>query len=104
MIQFRILSHNPRDIELLGFIPQFFSYDDPRPAKEQINEAYAHGGGWHQFEGFRVTPGHSLQYPGDPAIHPIAKAALRDEMIYVYPHAWVMIVHADKTHSIARID
>ena len=34
------------DHEALGFIPTFLHVDDPRPAAEQIDAAYQHGGGW----------------------------------------------------------
>jgi hypothetical protein len=36
----------------LGFIPEFFNPHDPRPAREQLDTAYAHGGGWHPLSGW----------------------------------------------------
>lgn len=93
------------DPEVLGYIPQFFSDLDPRPAKEQIDEAYAHGGGWRPLEGWQFYPRtEAIHYPGDPPLMPIAGTRLRDEVIYVYPHAWVNIVQPDGSFEIARID
>jgi hypothetical protein len=96
---------HPRAADLVGFIPEFLWEHDQRPAKEQFNERYAHGGGWQPFEGFWVgSEDKSLNYPEDPPILPVAKIKFRQETIYVYPHAWVMIVQADGSHEIARMD
>lgn len=103
MLEFTLL--HPRAQDMLGIIPEFLSESDPRPAREQIHEAYAHGGGWHDFKGFSMNPNtYAIKYPGDPAYQPAAIGNLRDEIIVVYPHAWVAIIQADGTYSIARID
>lgn len=94
---------SPRAREALGFIPQFVLEDDPRPAREQFEERYAHGGGWHPMPGWSFADG-TIRYPGDPAYKPIAWARLRDETIYVYDHAWVCIAHKDGTFEVARMD
>lgn len=56
-------------VEQLGYIPLFFAADDPRPAAEQLNERYAHGGGWRP-----RPPGHWLANSGVPVPH-CAKSA-----------------------------
>jgi hypothetical protein len=92
-------------IEALGFIPEFLNDLDPRPAREQFNESYAHGGGWRKFDGFEMDPkDHGITYPGDPTYMPLASLTLRDETIFIYPHAWVAIVQPDGTYEIARMD
>ena len=89
----------------LGFIPQFLTSDDERSARDQIHEAYAHGGGWHSFFGFKFDPETKvLTYPEDPPYRPIASAMLRDEEIIVYPYAWVVILQKDGTFDAARLD
>lgn len=93
--------------DMLGLIPEFLSEDDPRPAREQFNEAYAHGGGWRPFEGFVMAGPDDLYwllYPGDPPTRSLACCRLRDELIIVYQHAWVAIVQPDGTYEIARMD
>jgi hypothetical protein len=40
-----ILKHPRARYDMLGFIPQFLDDADPRPAREQLHSAYAHGGG-----------------------------------------------------------
>lgn len=90
--------------DALGFIPMFLSEHDPRPAAEQFNDAYAHGGGWRPFHGFTVLPSGSLQYPGDPPMRPLAEAKLRDEVIRVYDYAWVSITQPDGSVEISRMD
>ncbi len=90
--------------EALGFIPTFLQDDDPRPAKDQFHERYAHGGGWDSFVGFKMLPDGSLQYPGDPPYPVIAETRLRDEIVRVYPSAWVSITQADGSYEVCRID
>lgn len=92
-------------MDLVGFIPTFLSENDPRPAREQFNTGYIHGGGWRPFDKFAFNPQSlALKYPGDPPMQPVAKMTLRDEQIYVYPYAWVLILQKDGSHEIARMD
>lgn len=91
--------------EHLGFIPSFLSEADPRPAREQLDSNYRHGGGWRPFDGFTFDPvTRTIQYPGDPLFHPLAVTKLREELIYVFPHAWVLILQQDGTWEISRMD
>ena len=108
MLMFRNLTDRPID---LGYLPSFFSEEDPRPAKEQLHENYKHGGGWCSFSGFHLDK-HSwaLQYPDDPVMMPIAGANLhfqgeKPELIMLYPHSWVLIWdRIERTWEVARID
>lgn len=103
MLRFEHL--HPRADDYLGFIPEFFNPHDPRPAREQLDTAYAHGGGWHPLSGWIFDhKTQKIKYPGDPALSPVAYAGLRNEHIYVYPHAWVAIVQEDGTFEVARMD
>lgn len=94
----------------LGFIPEFFHTDDDRPAAEQLNESYAHGGGVNPFEGFTLKldrknlANTSIKYPGDPKFLPLGWAKLRDEVILVFEYDWVAIVQPDDSYVITRCD
>jgi hypothetical protein len=105
-----ILKHPKATHEMLGFIPFFLSDDDPRPAREQLHEAYAHGGGWVPFPrklgntGFKMLPNGNMKYPGDPETQLLGESMLRTETIRVYNHAWVAIVQPDGTFEVARMD
>jgi hypothetical protein len=89
--------------EHLGFIPGFLSDDDPRPAKEQINEKYVSG--WNKFDGFELNEkSMELSYSGDPPMTPLAATHLKDELIFFYPHAWLLILQPDHTWEVARLD
>lgn len=91
--------------DFVGFIPEFFSEDNPASAKEQIHRAYAHGGGWNPFQGFKMSDDKMrIMYPGDPAFNAIATARMRDETIILYEHEWLAIIQPDGSHEIARID
>jgi hypothetical protein len=94
-------------MQLMGFIPGFLSEDDPRPAQEQIDENYAHGGGWMEFsDAFTMDDRRRLisKYPEDKPLEALAYAHLRDETIYYYDHSWVAIVQPDSSFCVARID
>lgn len=88
----------------VGAIPLWLEDRDPRSAKEQLGYHYQHGGGWQPFEGFKLNKDKSIQYPGDPPHKPLAVMKLRNEVIMVYPHAWVMILQKDGSFEICRMD
>lgn len=91
----------------LGFMPDMFSDDDPRPAREQVNNNYRHGGGWfpvnqdkYRFDLDTLT----YTYPGDPPQTAIARTRLRDETILIFDYGMVAIVQKDGSYEIARMD
>ena len=87
----------------VGVIPAWLDESDMRPAREQLDEHYAHGGGWHPFKGFKLTKGWAIEYDGDEPLQPLALMRLRDEMIVIYPYSWVMIRQTDNTFEICRM-
>jgi len=90
--------------EQLGMLPFWIDDGDPRPAREQFDEHYQHGGGWRPFEGFKLINPLEIQYPGDEPLEVIALMRLRDEMIAVFPHDWVLILQKDGTFEVCRMD
>jgi hypothetical protein len=92
--------HHPDE---LGFLPLMIDQNDPRPAREQFDSNYQHGGGWHPMPGFKVK-GFVLHYSGDPAYEPIAMWPLRDEMIVVYRYGIVAVFQKDGSFEVARMD
>lgn len=102
MVRFSILREGGEF--LLGYIPTFLSEHDPLPAREQLDANYKHGGGWNPMAGWKMGPEYSIKYPGDPWLYPVAKLQLRDEIILVYEHAWVVVLQPDGSFEIARMD
>jgi hypothetical protein len=98
-----ILKHPRVTQEWLGFLPQMFSDMDPRPAREQVNANYGHGGGWRPFAGFTMTED-GLEYPGDPVMGLVAETRLRDEVIRVFESDWVVIIQPDGSWEASRMD
>jgi hypothetical protein len=97
------LKHPAATPDHLGILPSFLHEGDPRPAREQIDKNYKHGG-WRPFPGVTVDEG-CLRYPGDPPFPLIAETKLRDETIRLYfPGAWVAIIQADGSYEVAKID
>lgn len=103
MLTFNILDNGYSEYDL-GYVPGFFSEEDPKTAAEQINENYAHGGGWMPMKKWERVGDTGIRYPGDETIYPVAMAHLRDETIYLYESAWMMIVQANNDFEVARID
>lgn len=117
MLEFTFI-HPKATADHVGFIPEFLSEEDPRSAVEQINQNYAHGGGWRDLpvggsEGFSLAPTGLLLFPGDPALVPLAEASLHGgicepdatgELIIVYTNAFVAVKRADGSYRVARID
>ena len=100
-----VFALHPRcTVDHVGFLPTFLDLDDPRPAAEQFQERYVHGG-WRNQSGFKTgKQRYSLHYPGDPPLNPIAVMHLRDETIMVYEHAYVAIWQKDGTFEACRMD
>lgn len=91
------------DFNIWGFIPSFLSERDPRKAREQFNEHYQSG--WRPFKGFTLNKDTmALTYPDDPPMKPIDYFEFRDEIIYMYPHAWVLILQKDGAWEVSRMD
>ena len=90
----------------LGYIPSFLNVRDERPARDQLNENYAHGGGWREFTGFTFDPiTKTITYPGDPTYKQIAQTELPNgEIVRVFPYAWVMIEQPNGDFEISRMD
>lgn len=89
--------------DICGFIPTFLSLADPRPAREQLDAHYQHGGGWRPQEGF-TRHGVNLYYPGDPPLKPLAMARFRDELIFVHEAEYVCIVQPDGSFEASRMN
>lgn len=98
------ISKDFRAAQLLGFIPDFVTDADPRPAKEQFDANYAFGGGWSPVPGFTADPDGTLHFPDDPPMEAISEAHLRDEVIRVYEYAFVAIFQKDGSFEVARLD
>lgn len=98
--------HPQATVDHVGMIPYWLSSDDPRPAKDQLNTAYVHGGGWHSFgQGqWRITRSNFLHYPGDPPLIPLAEINMRDELIVIYDCSIVAIIQPDRSFEVARMD
>jgi len=102
MITFELLDPRLRHYDL-GFIPAFLSLDDPRSSRDQIGQAYVSG--WSHMPGFILDhTSMRLKYPGDPAMSPLARVNIRDEWVYIYPSAWVLILSPNGDFEVARID
>lgn len=88
-----------------GLILSFLDFDDPHTAIEQFDAKYISG--WCKFEGFswdKVTG--NLSYPGDPPYRPTSAVIFRDEIVVLYPSAWVLVTNRfdQSKWQVARMD
>jgi hypothetical protein len=95
--------------ELWGFIPTFLNTEIDKPAAVQINDNYQHGGGWRPIEGFTWNKETvMLSYPGDEPMRPnstmVFETPSRVEVLYLYPGALVLILQADGSWEVGRVD
>lgn len=108
-IKFTLL-HPRMTQDHLGILPEFFVDSDPRPAKEQLNERYAHGGGYRPIKGFKLSnEGMFIKYPGDERLKPLAKATLhpgteQEEELYFYESSFLLILQLDGDFTVVRVD
>ena len=105
MIQFTAL--NPEVTpDHLGIIPSFLDENNPAPAREQFDANYQHGGGWQPMDGWTLNGDLTLTYEEgeDPPLSPYAFAKFNDELILIYPYAWVTIVQLDGSFEVSRMD
>lgn len=97
--------HPQMTSEHLGFLPSFLDINNPKPAKEQFNDNYQHGGGWRPMTGkWTIFDNYKIKYPGDPMLKPLAMTKLRNETICFYDCAIVGIFQPDGSFEIARMD
>jgi hypothetical protein len=97
------------DMEAAGLLPDFFGEADPRPAREQLHENYAHGGGWHPMKGWRLEHvGHlglaRAYYPGDPPMRELSRAVFRKELLILFQGSWLAIIQPDGSFEMGRCD
>ena len=94
--------------KMAGKIPYFADENDPRPLVEQLNESYAHGGGWRSFTGFTLHKNgmgnYALTYPGDPQMREMARAPFRNQLVVLFESAWVGIIENDELVDVSRMD
>lgn len=95
------------NMKAAGLIPEFLDEHDPRTVQEQLDENYAHGGGWNSFEGFTLGsgPGHyTLSYPGDPVYREVSRAQFRNQTLVLFQYAWLGIIEDGKLLDVSRVD
>lgn len=103
MLEWEML--HPRMTEAhLGYLALWLSANNPKPAREQIDDNYRHGGGWQPFHGFRLDENNALHHLGDAPLYPLAQARLRDELVVFYLHDWVAIIQPDRSFETCRVD
>ena len=90
-----------------GYLPLMLDERDPRSVQEQLNDSYAHGGGWNSFSGFTLVKRgreYALSYPGDPLMLEVSRAQFRDQLLVLFQYSWLGIIENDELLDVARVD
>ncbi len=92
----------------LGLLPDILIDLDTRPVKEQLEDRYAHGGGFRPMRTsqWRFDPRTMiLRFPGDPPFRPAAYTMINGEKCIFYPQASLLcIVQPDGEWEVTRVD
>lgn len=92
----------------LGFLPDILRDDDKRTVREQLEDRYAHGGGWRPMRshGFRLNKKTwVLSFPGDPPFKPAAMCGIGAEIVVFYPQCSLLLVfQPDDSWEVTRVD
>ena len=94
---------------LIGYLGQIFLNGTGETAQEQLNQRYAHGGGFHPFEGFILagadeTDAATITYPKDPPMREVSRLSLNEQTLILFEHQWLAIVEADNSYRVTRVD
>lgn len=92
-----------------GLLPEIIVAHDPQPAKVQIQQRYAHGGGFMPLSGFKLQSWHhdaELLYPGDAPMREVWRIHLpfTNEDVILFQYAFVAVVQADGSFDVVRMD
>lgn len=92
--------------EMLGYIPMFLDDNDKRPAKEQINDNYRHGGGWRSLDGLTMHPDKLVDpNDGNPFDFVLLwESELNDEILRFYNGSMLAVIQPDGSFEVTRID
>lgn len=83
-----------------GLIPHFLDNEEEK-ALDCFNRHYPFG--THELVGAEIKDG-AMLYPNDPPLYPYMEVAHGNEMVYIYPHAFVAIVQPDGSSYVTRMD
>ena len=89
----------------LGFLPDILLASDKRSIREQLEDRYAHGGGWRPIEGMRMGKDYVMHFPGDAPFRPAACCSFGDELVIFYPNCSLLcVMQRDGNFEVTRVD
>lgn len=90
-------------------LPIILLPNDPRPVAEQLDDRYAHGGGYRPSGDKFTLIGHpagdmALQYPGDPDFPEVSRCQINSQLCVLFSSSFMAIIEQDNSHVIVRVD
>jgi hypothetical protein len=91
---------------LLGLLPEILRAHDSRSVREQLEDRYAHGGGYRPMKGFKMNPKTLvMRFPGDDPFKPAATTMINHEKVVFYPYCSLLaIIQPNGDFSVTRVD
>lgn len=95
---------------VVGLLPLILLDSDSRPAKDQLNDRYAHGGGYRPTLSDSWQLGveggaYVLYYPEDPPFHEQARIKLPcGETCVLFDASFMTIIQKDLSFVVTRVD
>lgn len=90
-------------VDSCGYIPEWFAIESNNGGilspKEVIETYYPHGGGWRPFGNWKIHEDDSIEYPGDPIMHPIMSFEFSKSIVFIYNYGITRI-----GTEVARLD
>ena len=100
--------------EVTGLLPEIIWQDDPRPAREQFNDRYAHGGGWNPMKGWLFKPGPdgeaTLVFQSNDEeddaeeYREMSRTTINSEILILFDCEFLAIVQPDGSFEVDRVD
>lgn len=79
------------EIERIGILDEIFVPADPRPARAQVEERYAHGGGWSPIDALELRDGKCFSRLDDESWSETAHTEINGETIRLFPYGIVAV-------------
>lgn len=95
--------HNNGAPSDIGFFAGYLDSGNPDNARDQLDAKWTPASGWIEADSLSDALLEIDETEDGKPVRPLASFNLHDEVVTIYVNAWISIVHADESASIAKI-
>jgi hypothetical protein len=89
----------------LGWLVDLLDDGDQRPVRAQLEDRYAHGGGWRPIRGFTMDRDKVLHFPEDEPYTPSAMTRIGKEWVIFYRQCSLLaVIQPTGEFAVTRVD